>query len=149
MANILEKTMPEFWKKVGTKAFEVTGAISITYFIAVNSEINGLRAQITDLNRYSMQLVQQEDRARRDQQVVADLQTLEPLIEKNKNEWRTTVERMELRIESLRDERERSLRSIEDAIGDLRIRLATLESQPAPEKPRPKTPAPNGDTPRP
>jgi hypothetical protein len=143
MAVDFEESMPGFWKKVGDKMFGISGTITLALFINLHADLNGLRSQITDLYRYSKQLVPQDERQRGDQQLEVKRQGIQQLIEKNLKEWQDSSRRLEQGTEQLTEERERSLQSVAKSIGDLRVRLAALESLPeaalGPDTSRPPT----------
>jgi len=143
MAVNFEKSVPKFWKIVGTKTFEIVGAISLSLYINLQGDLNGLRSQITDLYRYSKQLVPRDERQRGDQRLEVKRQGIQQLIEKNLKEWQDSSRRLEQGTEQLTEERERSLQSVGKSIGDLRVRLAALESLPeaalGPDTSRPPT----------
>lgn len=142
MADNFEKNMPAFWKKVGTKAFEITGAISLTLFISLNVEMNGLRSQVNDLNRYRQELVPRDEAQRQDEQRDARHQDLRQTVDKSMKEWRDGTLHTEEESEKFAEEADRSLQTMEKEIGELRVRLATLETRPNPEPEKKKQPGP-------
>jgi hypothetical protein len=142
MSDRFEESIPNFWKKLGTKVFEIGAAFALTAYALVQADVGGLHSELSDLRRYQQQLVPRDEGRQREQQLRHKDRALRQTIDGTMKEWRDQTLRLQQHIEELSEERDRSLTSIEKDIGDLRVRLSVLENRPpagaAPkEKPRP------------
>jgi hypothetical protein len=131
MVDRFEKSLPEFWKKCGPKTLEVSASISLVLFITLNTELFSLRSQTNDLHRYRNELMDKETQLVRDAESEDKASKAKSAVEKNLEMWRESIRKIEQAMETLEKDRRDTLQTFEKSVGDFRVDMIPLETQPA------------------
>lgn len=125
-----EKSIPRFWKDYSATLLRVTGSIALVLFVELQNRVATLNHEVSDLHRYSTQLIHHDEAKRSATALAADLSRLTRTSTRGRDLWRDQVTELETQLDEAESEKERQFQALERAIGELRIHFATLEQHP-------------------